>query len=119
MSDHAHGETHKIEKMRPMYFVWVGLLVLTLLEVFLAYERVPIHIMLVALLGMSVLKAAMIVAWFMHLKFERRSLVLTLIPAAVTCILLLDIVFPDSFRLKHLGVNRTGKAAHGEVHSGH
>lgn len=105
---HGHGgDAHRIEKMKPMYVVWTWLLVLTLIEVFLAYEQVPPHIMLVALLGMSALKAAMITAWFMHLKFERRSLVLTLIPAVTACILLMNIVFPDSFRLKRLGVNRT------------
>jgi hypothetical protein len=34
----------------------------------------------------------------MHLKFERLSLILTLIPALVVCILLLFVFFPDSFR---------------------
>ena len=37
-------------------------------------------------------------AYFMHLKFERLSLILTLIPALVVCILLLFVFFPDSFR---------------------
>ena len=85
--------------MRVMYIVWVWLLVLTLLEVALAYFKVPTHIMLVALLGMSVGKAALIVAWFMHMKYERYSLVMTLIPATIACILLFNIVWPDSFRL--------------------
>ena len=38
--------------------------------------------MLTVLVGLSVIKAAMIIAYFMHLKFERFSLFLTLFPDA-------------------------------------
>jgi cytochrome c oxidase subunit 4 len=58
----------------------------------------PIHIMLTILLGLSIIKAALIVAYFMHLKFERLSLVLTIVPMLVICICLLLVFFPDSFR---------------------
>ena len=75
-----------------------ALLGLTLVEVFLAYIHVPLTLMLTILMGLSIIKAAMIVAYFMHLKFERMSLVLTLVPILVVCICLLFIVFPDSFR---------------------
>ena len=78
--------------------VWVWLLVLTLLEIFLAYRPMALHLMLTILIGLSVIKAALIMAYFMHLKFERMSLILTLIPALVVYILLLFVFFPDSFR---------------------
>ena len=100
------SEGHHTTTLKPMYIVWAWLLGLTLLEVFLAYKQVPIHIMLIALLGMSIAKAALIVSYFMHMKYEKPSLVLTLIPACLMCILLLDIVFPDSVRLSHLAENR-------------
>ena len=38
--------------------------------------------MLTLLVGLSVIKAALIIAYFMHLKFERFSLFLTLFPDA-------------------------------------
>ncbi len=47
---------------------------------------------------LSVIKAALIMAYFMHLKFERRSLILTVVPAMVMCITLMAIIFPDSLR---------------------
>ena len=71
---------------------------LTLVEIFLAYKPMPIHLMLIVLLGLSIIKAALIMAYFMHLKFERLSLILTLIPMLVVCIILLFVFFPDSFR---------------------
>jgi cytochrome c oxidase subunit 4 len=82
--------------------IWVWLLILTLIEIFLAYKPMPIHFMLVVLLGLSLIKAALIIAYFMHLKFERLSLILTIIPMLVVCICLLFVFFPDSFRSQNL-----------------
>ena len=110
------SEGHHSPTLKPMYIVWAWLLGLTLLEVFLAYKQVSIHIMLIALLGMSIVKAALIVSYFMHMKHEKPSLVLTLIPACLMCILLLDIVFPDSVRLSRLAENREAPAASHEHH---
>lgn len=92
--------------MRTMYIIWAWLVGLTAVEVVLAYLKTPLFWMLVILLGLSVVKAAMIMAYFMHLKFERLNLVLTLIPALVGTILLLNIFYPDAMRLKSHGVNR-------------
>ena len=82
--------------------IWVWLLLLTLVEIFLAYKPMPIHLMLVVLLGLSLIKAALIIAYFMHLKFERLSLILTIIPMLIVCICLLFVFFPDSFRSANL-----------------
>ena len=82
--------------------IWVWLLILTLIEIFLAYKPMPLHFMLVVLLGLSLIKAALIIAYFMHLKFERLSLILTIIPMLVVCICLLFVFFPDSFRSSDL-----------------
>ena len=79
--------------------VWIALLCLTGIEVFLAYEQTPLLIMLTALLGLSVIKAALIIAYFMHLKFERLSLFLTLWPFTVFCIILMLIFLGDAVRI--------------------
>jgi cytochrome c oxidase subunit 4 len=93
-AEHATGGTTKT-----FMAIWVALLVLTVVEVLLAYFQVPLLLMLTALMGLSVMKAAFIIAYFMHLKFERFSLFLTLFPMLIFCILLLFIFMPDSFRL--------------------
>ncbi len=79
-------------------FIWLWLLLLTLIEIVLAYKPMNIKLMLTVLLGLSIIKAALIVAYFMHLKFERLSLILTVVPMLVICICLLFVFFPDSFR---------------------
>jgi cytochrome c oxidase subunit 4 len=80
--------------------VWFALLFMTGVEVLLAYEQIPVVIFLTALVGLSVIKAALIIAYFMHLKFEKLSLFLTLFPMLILCIILMLLIFmPDSNRL--------------------
>jgi cytochrome c oxidase subunit IV len=94
---HEHGITTKQNLI-----VWGGLLGLTAIEVFLAYEQINITLMLIIVMGLSIIKAALIMAYFMHLKFERLSFVLTIVPALIVLLCLFAIFFPDSFRLNHL-----------------
>ena len=82
--------------------VWAWLLILTGVEVFLAYIQFSVTVMLVLLMGLSLVKAALIMAYFMHLRFEKRTLVLTLIPALVVVVSTLSVFFPDSIRLLHM-----------------
>src|SRR3974377_934819 len=79
--------------------VWIALLAMTGAEVFLTYMQTPMMIMLTVLLGLSVIKAALIIAYFMHLKFERLSLFLTLFPMLIFCIVLMLIFLGDAYRI--------------------
>jgi cytochrome c oxidase subunit 4 len=103
MSDHslAHIDEAEAEHgtIKSFTVVWIILLVLTGIEVLLAYEQVNPVIMLTILVGLSVVKAALIIAYFMHLKFERFSLFLTLFPMLIFCILMMMVFMPDSMRL--------------------
>ena len=104
MTAHAmETEEHFAGSNRLFLSVWAWLLLLTDFEVFLGYIQLPVVYMLVILLGASIIKAALIVAYFMHLRFERLNLILTIVPALVICIcLMLLVFFPDSFRSRQL-----------------
>jgi cytochrome c oxidase subunit 4 len=93
----AHGGSD-----RQNIYVWGALLGLTIFEVFLAYMKVPLTLMVIILMGASIIKAALIMAYFMHLKFERLSLILTIVPTLVVLLCLFAILFPDSFRLQKM-----------------
>lgn len=102
MSAHDHAETvaHPPAKAGLFVMVWLGLVAITGGEVFLAYEHVAPGIMLSVLIGLSVLKAGTIMAYFMHLKYERFALVLWLVPAFMFCVMMICLFFfPDSLRL--------------------
>lgn len=111
MSAFAETEDHFAGSNRLFISIWVWLLMLTGFEVFLGYIRLSVALMLVILMGASIIKAALIVAYFMHLRFERLNLVLTIVPALVICICLLLIFFPDSFRARALRYNGSVPAA--------
>ena len=102
MNAYADSDEHFAGSAKLFISVWMWLLLLTGFEVFLGYIRLPVVYMLVILMGASIVKAALIVAYFMHLRFERLNLILTIVPALVICICLLMVFFPDSFRSKEL-----------------
>lgn len=84
--------------------VWIVLLVLTIVEVVLAYIHFSPAPMLTMLMGLSVVKAAMIMAYFMHLRFDRPSLSWTVAVPLVACILIMvGYFFPDSLRILEFG----------------
>lgn len=100
MSEHAngHGGTQRLFNI-----VWIWLVVITGIEVWLAYIHIqPAELMLALLIGFSIIKAGLIMAYFMHLRFEKFSLVLFLIPALIFCILMMNVFFPDAARLLRL-----------------
>jgi cytochrome c oxidase subunit 4 len=93
---HAEGST------RVFMIVWFWLLALTGVEVFLGYKQLELKLMLVLLMGLSVIKAALIIAYFMHLRYEKPSMAAILMPALVIVIVLMNIFLPDSLRLLHM-----------------
>ena len=96
----VHSDPVHFEGTTKLFLSILGfLLLLTMVEVVLAYIQVPLALMLTILIGLSLIKAALILAYFMHLRYERMSLVYTLIPMLVICICLLFIFFPASVRL--------------------
>jgi len=111
MSAQAESHDHFAGTNRLFISVWVWLLALTGFEVFLGYIHLPVTYMLVILMGASIVKAALIVAYFMHMRFERLNLVMTIVPAVVICICLLLIFFPDSFRARELRYGNPPPAA--------
>src|SRR5213078_4947959 len=98
----AHAEEHFAGSNKLFISILGWLLLLTLFEIFLAYKPMSTMIMLTILLGLSVIKAALIVAYFMHLKFERLSLFLTLFPMLIFCIVLMLIFLGDAYRIPNM-----------------
>jgi caa(3)-type oxidase subunit IV len=102
MHDVTAHEDHKIT----YFWVWGGLLVLTAAEVVLAYRQVfqPV-VMLEVLLVLSVIKSAMIIGYFMHLKFENAIMRWMITLSVVACFFIMYFFFfPDAGRILRLGV---------------
>jgi cytochrome c oxidase subunit IV len=88
--------------LKVIFVVLFSLLGLTVLELVLAYRALPLPTMFGLLMGLSILKAALIIAYFMHLRYEQPSLFVTLIPAFIFVLLMMTMIFADSSRLSHM-----------------
>src|SRR5277367_1213202 len=88
------------------FWVWGALLVLTGIEVWLGYRQIfePVR-MLEVLLILSVIKSALIVAYFMHLKFETALMRWMIVISVIGLFGIMYFFFlPDADRILHLGV---------------
>ena len=81
----------------PNYWgVWLALLILTILELGVTKLPIPKFIEIFALCALALTKAAMVAAYFMHLKFERGALILIVMsPLLLSAILYIGLV-PDA-----------------------
>jgi caa(3)-type oxidase subunit IV len=95
---------HRAHSHTPFYIVWGVLLTITAIEVLLAYERLQPVRMLSILLGLSIVKAALIILWFMHMKYEITRMRRLLMVSLCVCLALMCMFFADAFRILHLGV---------------
>ena len=93
------ASTNVIAKYLPVYFVLLGI---AGVEVLLAYRHFSIGSLLGILLALALCSGALAVMYFMHLAEERRSLFLTLIPATIFVLLMMNMIWSDSFRLLHM-----------------
>jgi caa(3)-type oxidase subunit IV len=97
--------THDNNKAQ-YFWVWGALLILTGIEVYFGYRQMftPVR-MLELLLFLSVIKSALIIGYFMHLKFETALMRWILVASVTACfIIMYFFFFPDADRIIHLGV---------------
>jgi cytochrome c oxidase subunit 4 len=85
---HAHPQTNYMG-----VFWW--LLGLTIAEVAVAYMPMPKIIMIILLVGMAFTKAAMVALYFMHLKYERATLMWIALTPLILCVFLSLMLLPD------------------------
>ena len=102
MHDASHGDSKAI-----YFWVWGALLVLTAVEVVLGYKQIfePVR-MLEVLILLSVIKSALIIGYFMHLKYEKAVMRWMVTVSVVACfIIMYFFFFPDAGRVRDLGIH--------------
>ena len=86
------------------FWVWAALLGMTAIEVYLTYQNMQPVRMLTILMGLSLVKAALIIGYFMHMKYEVSQMKWLTMCSVVACLALMMIFFPDALRIISLGV---------------
>jgi caa(3)-type oxidase subunit IV len=106
MHDAATEEFTSHDSKAQYFWVWGALLFLTAVEVWLGYRQIfePVR-MLEVLLVLSIVKSALIIGYFMHLKFESALMRWLLVIAVSGCfVIMYFFFFPDAERILRLGV---------------
>jgi cytochrome c oxidase subunit IV len=88
--------------MRLYVAVWFGLLLIVAAEVALTYAGLAAGTLLAALLALALVEAGLGVMYFMHLKYERRILFWSLIPALIFVFIMMNQFWSDAHRLRTL-----------------
>jgi len=82
--------------------VWFWLLVITLLELGAVLVHLPRGLLVGSLLTMALMKAALIIAYFMHLRYEKLSLVYAVVtPMFFLAIVIFAFMGPDALSVLH------------------
>jgi cytochrome c oxidase subunit IV len=84
--------------------VWVGLLCIAGLEVFLTYRGLSAPVLLTSLLTLAVIESAIGMLYFMHLKFERRAMMWSILISIVFVLLMMNQIWPDAYRMVKIGL---------------
>lgn len=80
------------------YLVWFYLLVLTIVEVGVAFlSGLPDTVLILILLGLAVWKAALVAMYYMHLRFEPPRLVVMVLAPLPLAILITIVVLMEGF----------------------
>jgi caa(3)-type oxidase subunit IV len=82
--------------------VYLCILALAGVQVALAYQNALGAQLLVRMLAVALIQAGLGVMYFMHLRDEQRNLQLALIPAIIFVMLMMNMIWSDSFRLLHM-----------------
>jgi cytochrome c oxidase subunit IV len=88
--------------MRLYVAVWIAMLLIVGVEVWLTYGHLSSGILLYALLALALVEAGLGVMFFMGLRYERRALFWSLIPALIFVLLMMNQFWSDAHRLRSL-----------------
>jgi cytochrome c oxidase subunit IV len=75
--------------------VYVGILLLAGVQIFMAYHSPGV----IRMLAIAAIQAFLAVMFFMHLRDEKSTLRLALIPATLFVLVMMNMVWADSFRV--------------------
>ena len=103
------SDTHQ----EPNYMAIFGMLaVLTVLEIGVVFVPIAKIVIAIALISMALVKAALVALYFMHLKFEKRTLGIIALTPLILCTLLIIALLPDLTGTEHsTKANKDGQAA--------
>ena len=88
----AHHASHR----RTYFHIFAWLTGLTALEVGLVFAHLNRFVLITSLCALAIVKAALVAMFFMHLRFERKTLALVVSAPLLLALILIIGLMPDS-----------------------
>jgi cytochrome c oxidase subunit 4 len=102
MAEHSEARHDGTPWYRTYIVVWVWLLVITVIEIAAVQVGLARLLLIGVLMSLSLLKAALIAGYFMHLRYERLNLVLLVLIPLILAVILFTGVVPDAITAPQL-----------------
>jgi caa(3)-type oxidase subunit IV len=104
MNEATHGQPHgtpgapaaHASHKRTYIKIFVWLTVLTAIEVGIVFAHLNRFVLITLLCALAIVKAALVAMFFMHLRFERKTLALVVLTPIVLAGILIIGLMPDS-----------------------
>jgi cytochrome c oxidase subunit IV len=93
-------ENHPHASVKTYLLVFAGLAALTGMTVVLSYISMPHNVAIMAAAAIAVLKCSLIIAFFMHMRFEGRAIYAVFFTGFILIGVLLLAILPDLALLK-------------------
>jgi cytochrome c oxidase subunit IV len=75
------------------------ILAIAAVQVLMAYHTAPGTQLMLQMLALALVQGGIAIAFFMHLRDEKRGLILALIPTTIFVLVMMNMIWSDSFRL--------------------
>ena len=111
MAENGHKEHPKYMNI----FYWLA--ALTAIEIAVAIPEYATVLKAILLIGLACGKAILVANYFMHLKFEKRTLAIIVITPFLICVLLVFALMPDlTSDARHEGIEKPAEVVNTSSH---
>ena len=111
MAENGHKEHPKYMNI----FWWLA--GLTIVEIAVAIPDYSIVLKAILLIGLACSKAALVAIYFMHLKFEKRTLTIIVLTPFIICVFLVFALMPDlTSDARHEGIEKPAEVVDTSAH---
>lgn len=97
-----NSSEHQSSSLTTYLAVYIVILAISGLQILIAYQHIDVYRIFVRMLLLAIVQAALAITFFMHMRSEKRTLALFLLPATVFVLTMMNMIWSDSFRLLHL-----------------
>lgn len=102
MNHITHSAPEKPESVKVYLAVYFAILAIAGIQVAFAYHTTSVGQHVIRMLSLAIIQGGLAVAVFMHVMKERRIFLTFVIPVTIFVLLMMNMIWSDSFRLIHM-----------------